>query len=244
MQGVAIILSKSGRPVSWGLLEIGLAYLSILASGMIFVIYGENLFGLLVQLGIPDTDLGYFTIVFAVQFISTVLFVFLFTILLNKASLDDLGIKGARLVDYMKYGILGGLLLLLLIVLLGIPINYLQPDIEPQAFEEILRLITGPAEFLVLLVIGAVLAPLSEELFYRGMIYPVFRQYLGPLWGAILAGMVFGLAHWDLWRTIPLAIGGAILCYIYEKTGSIFVSALAHGVWNGVMSVIVYFSLY
>lgn len=244
MQGVAIILSKFERPISWGMLEIGLVYLSILASGMIFGIYGESLLDRLVGPGISDTNLGYFTMVFAVQFIATVLFVILFTVLLNKASLADLGIKGARLEDCIKYGICGGLLLLLLIVLLGIPINHLQPDIEAQAFEEILRSITGPAEFMVLLVIGAVLAPLSEELFYRGMIYPVFRQHLGPLWGAVLAGIVFGVAHWDLWRTIPLAIGGAVLCYIYEKTGSIFVSALAHGVWNGIMSIFVYVSLY
>ena len=244
MQGVGVILSKFERPISWGMLEIGLVYLSILASAMVFGIYEDILLTIFFGSGVPDTQLGYFTVVFAVQFISTILFVFLFTLVLNKASLADLGIKGARLKDYIKYGIFGGLLLLILIVILGIPINQLQPDIEAQVFEEILRSITGPAEFMLLLVIGAVLAPLSEELFYRGMIYPVFRQHLGPLWGAVLAGIVFGVAHWDLWRTIPLAVGGAVLCYIYEKTGSIFASALAHGVWNGVMSMFVYFSLY
>jgi membrane protease YdiL (CAAX protease family) len=95
----------------------------------------------------------------------------------------------------------------------------------------------------MVLVVGAVLAPVSEELFYRGMIYPLFRKHLGPMWGSIISGIIFGLAHLDLWRAIPLALGGIVLCYIYEKSGSILVSILAHGVWNGVMSILIYLSL-
>jgi len=75
------------------------------------------------------------------------------------------------------------------------------------------------------------------------MMYPVFRRHLGIRWGATAAGAVFGLAHWDLWRTIPLAVGGALLCWIYEKTGSILVSAVAHGVWNGTLALIIYFTM-
>jgi len=59
----------------------------------------------------------------------------------------------------------------------------------------------------------------------------------------ILAGLLFGLAHFDLGRIIPLSVGGAILCYIYERTGSILTSALAHGIWNGVMALVVFLSL-
>ncbi|MEN6350769.1 MAG: CPBP family intramembrane glutamic endopeptidase, partial [Syntrophomonas sp.] len=144
----------------------------------------------------------------------------------------------------LKYGLLGGTLLLILVMLLGIPIEHWQPELRPQLFEQMLRSVHGLSGFTAMFVIGAVLAPVSEELYYRGMVYPVFRRYLGPLGGAIGAGLMFGMVHWDLWRTLPLAVGGALLCYIYEKTGSIFVSMLAHGTWNGIMSIIVYFSIY
>lgn len=127
---------------------------------------------------------------------------------------------------------------MVIIMGLGLIMNYFNPEIKPQPFEEMLREASS-ISFIFLLVIGAVLAPISEELYYRGMVYPVFRFYMGPLGGAIVAGLIFGLVHWDLWRAIPLAAGGAILCYIYEKSGSILVSAVAHGTWNGIMALIV-----
>ena len=143
----------------------------------------------------------------------------------------------------MRYGILGGLALLVVIFLLSLPLEILKPDLPPQTYEEMLRLAEGAGQFLLLLFLGVVLAPIAEELFYRGMIYPLARYSLGPVWGAIGAGLVFGLAHWDFWRAIPLAVGGAILCYLYEKSGSIWATATAHSIWNGIMTLLVYFSL-
>lgn len=228
----------------WGFVELVLTYASIIVIGVVFGLYGETIGDLVRSLGIPDTMLTYFSIGFIIQFISTVILVLFFTVLINKASIGDLGVKKARSrTDYIKYGLAGGMVLMLVILLLGIPINYLRPDIKPQLYEEMLRSVAGFSQFAVIFIMGTILAPLSEELLYRGMMYPIFRKYLGPGWGAIAAGLVFGLAHWDLWRLIPLSVGGAILCRIYEKTGSILVSALAHGVWNAIMSVMVYISI-
>jgi len=235
-------LSIFTRQPRWGFLEIVLVYLGILLIGILFGLYGDTITSLLNNLGVPDNELSYFTIGFIIQFISTIILVFVFTIAGKDARLSDLGIRRARRSDYIKYGLLGGLILMLLLVILGYFVNYLQPELKPQVFEEMLRSVTNVPGFIILFIMGTVMAPISEELFYRGMIYPVFRRHVGPLWGAILAGIVFGLAHWDFWRTIPLAVGGAVLCYIYEKTGSILVSTVTHGVWNGTMSILVYLS--
>jgi membrane protease YdiL (CAAX protease family) len=137
----------------------------------------------------------------------------------------------------------GGILLITIVFVLSIPIAYLNPELEPQMYEEILRSLTDKNAIIWLMVIGVVLAPLSEEMFYRGMIYPVFRRYLSPLWAMAVSGTIFGLAHFDLWRSIPLAIGGIGLCYIYEKTGSILVTTVAHGVWNLIMTLMVIYSV-
>lgn len=227
----------------WGLLEIVAVYIGIMVAGMLFARYSESVKSCLAASGIADTTLALFTAAYVFQFIITILLVLLFTIVLNRARLRDLGVKHVGIREYIRYGLMGGVLLLIFIVALGIIINLLHPDINPQLFEEMLRTASGPGGLITLLIMGAVLAPISEELYYRGMIYPVFRGYVGPFWGAIIAGILFGLVHWDLWRTIPLAVGGVILCYIYEKSGSILVSALAHGVWNGIMALIVYFSI-
>ncbi len=227
----------------WGLLEIVAVFIGIMGAGMLFARYSDAVKSWLATSGIANITLAFFTVAYIFQFIVTVLLVLLFTIVINRARLRDLGIKHVSSKEYLRYGLMGGGLLLIFIVALGMIINLLHPDIQPQLFEDMLRTVSSPGGFIILLIMGAILAPISEELYYRGMIYPVFRGYVGPFWGAIIAGSIFGLVHWDLWRAIPLAAGGVILCYIYEKSGSILVSALAHGVWNGVMALIVYFSL-
>ncbi len=236
-------MTDRGWP-KWGCLEPILVYLGVLSSGLLYGYFGEDIMLLMQAAGVVRTEVPLFTLAYIFQFLFTVLLVLFLCVFVNNASLSDLGLKNTSWDNYWRYGIVGGILLMLLVILLGLPVNYLQPEIEPQVFEEMLRSVQGGSEFITLLLMGAVLAPISEELFYRGMIYPVVRGYLGPFWGAIVAGLIFALAHWDIWRIIPLAVGGAVLCYFYEKTGSILVTMLSHGVWNGIMALIVYFSLF
>jgi hypothetical protein len=219
-----------------------MVYLGILIAGMLFSWIGSCVPRHFWQV-LGNKDMSYFAVSYLVQFLTTVGLVYLFAVLLTHGQWKDLGVRRASRNDYLKYGILYGIGLLVLVVIFGQIIQHFQNHLPPQHYEEMLRSAGSLGGFLLILFMGAVLAPVSEELFYRGMIYPVLRRYMGPTGGALLAGLVFGLAHWDVWRTIPLAIGGAILCYIYEKTGSIAVSMVAHGMWNGLMSVIVYISM-
>jgi hypothetical protein len=227
----------------WGFLEIILAYFGIMIAGMAYAWIDDRSGGIAGMLGLANNEFNAFVIAYIVQFIATIFIVVLFTVVVNRARWNELGVKSASGEAFIKYGLLGGLLLLGMVMILGYPLNYLQPDLEPQVFEKLLRSINTIPALLLMLFMGSILAPVSEELFYRGMMYPVFRRRLGTGWGAVAAGTVFGLVHWDLWRTIPLAVGGALLCYIYEKTGSILVSALAHGVWNGTLALIIYFTM-
>jgi len=235
---------KSGQKISWGFLEVILTYILTFILGLVYNKYSSPIMNTVHKLGIPDSDLANFTFSMVVQVLVTIILVLLFTIVFNQANMKDLGLKGVEFRTFIKYGILGGLILIAFIQLTGQFINLLHPELEPQMFETVLRSVVNPGEFLILLLLGAVLVPFAEELFYRGMIYPVFRKHIGPLWGALFAGSFFGLAHWDLWRMIPLTAGGFVLCYLYEKTGSIIIPTVAHGLWNGVMAIIVYTSIF
>lgn len=237
-------MDKMADKPTWGVFELIVAYFGVLVVGILFSLQGENWFDFVItHTSIAGSEINFFVFSFAIQFLAIIGLVFLLTTACHKTKARELGLWPGRKKDYFFYGILGGLFLLVIIGLMGYVINHFQPSLEPQPYEAMLRSVKGPGQFLAVFLVGAVFAPLSEELFYRGMMYPVFRYYFGPWGGAIIAGVIFGISHWDLWRTIPLAIGGALLCYIYEKSGSIYVSALAHGVWNGVMSIIIYVSL-
>jgi membrane protease YdiL (CAAX protease family) len=228
---------------AWGWLDVVLVYLGIIATSMLFGGYGDQLMNCLSRLGIPSTALSYFVVAYTLQFLVTVGLVCLLAGVVHRSGWREIGLVSLSSRKFLRYGILGGLVLLGVVFLLSLPLEILKPDLPPQTYEEMLRMAEGTGQFLLLLFLGAVLAPIAEELFYRGMIYPLARYSLGPVGGAIGAGLIFGLAHWDFWRAIPLAVGGAILCYLYEKSGSIWATATAHSIWNGIMTLLVYFSL-
>jgi membrane protease YdiL (CAAX protease family) len=90
----------------------------------------------------------------------------------------------------------------------------------------------------LLLVVGAVVvigvAPVCEELFFRGVLFRVLRQRM-PLWpAAIVDGILFGFVHGSLVIVPVLAVLGIVFCYVYERTGSLFPTIALHSLNNTV----------
>lgn len=192
--------------------------------------------------GLVSSPIQEFLLAYLMQFLVFVGLILLIACWLRQARLNELGIRGASLDSWFRYGLLGGFLLYVFAWSAGYLLEKLHPNLPQQGVETVLRGIHTIPEFLILLLVAGLLAPLAEELFYRGMLYPILRSHLGKNWGMITAGALFGLAHWDLWRALPLAVGGILLCYLYEKSGSILVCTLAHGVWNTLLAVLIFWS--
>jgi membrane protease YdiL (CAAX protease family) len=79
------------------------------------------------------------------------------------------------------------------------------------------------------------LAPVSEELFFRGFLFAGLRSKWTFWPAAIVSGLIFGLVHAPTGVTaaIPLAALGFALCWLYEQTGSVWPCMIAHGINNG-----------
>lgn len=88
-----------------------------------------------------------------------------------------------------------------------------------------------------------VLAPIAEELLFRGYLYGRLKKYM-PIWLAILATSVtFGFVHgaWNLAvDTFALSV---IMCVLRESTGSLWASILLHMAKNGVAFYILFINL-
>ena len=98
---------------------------------------------------------------------------------------------------------------------------------------KLLQTATDPM-VLVLMAIAAVLvAPVCEEIVFRGYLYPVAKKYAGTWTAAICSGLVFAAAHGSLAALLPLFIFGIVLALLYEKTGSIWAPMAVHFCFNG-----------
>lgn len=89
----------------------------------------------------------------------------------------------------------------------------------------------GGIGLVLLLLLGAGLTPVAEELFFRGVLFGALRRY--GVWVAVIASaLLFGLAH-GVNVVLPVAVVlGALSALLYERSGSIWPSMVAHGVHN------------
>ncbi len=87
---------------------------------------------------------------------------------------------------------------------------------------------------IVLFVILAVfMAPLFEEIFFRGFLLRGFSSSWGWPAGACVSAAVFGAAHLQLDVFVPLFALGLALAWVYKRTGSLWTSIAFHAVFNG-----------
>ncbi len=95
-----------------------------------------------------------------------------------------------------------------------------------------LEWLTGWPEWL--LIAGAVIvAPVAEELFFRGLIQTGLKKLLRSRWLAIAGtGLIFGAIHWQPDAVLALAALGAAMGFLYEKTGSLVPAILVHALFN------------
>jgi membrane protease YdiL (CAAX protease family) len=86
-------------------------------------------------------------------------------------------------------------------------------------------------------VLLAFIAPLAEEVFFRGFVFGVLREKIGAAWGAIATGVVFGIVHVagsPIETVGVLIILGILLCVLYLKTGSLLPCIALHAINNAI----------
>lgn len=94
-------------------------------------------------------------------------------------------------------------------------------------------LVSGDTLALVALAVSAVLiAPVVEEIVFRGYLYRNLRDGVGKGLAVALSGAVFSLVHMHPTLFLPLAGLGMALALLYEWTGSLWVPILAHMAFN------------
>ena len=91
---------------------------------------------------------------------------------------------------------------------------------------------TRPENRIIIALTAVLLAPLVEELLFRGVVFTALLQYLPRFWAFALSSLFFGLVHFNAVSLLPLSILAALFAWSYEKTGNLWVPILAHSLFN------------
>lgn len=85
----------------------------------------------------------------------------------------------------------------------------------------------------VLIAIAAlVLAPVVEELLFRGLLYPWLRMVTSSRTAVTVTTVLFALSHMNLLGFLPLVCFGLLLIWLYDTTDNLLAPIAAHFVFN------------
>lgn len=104
---------------------------------------------------------------------------------------------------------------------------------SPEQQEVVQSLMDGDAaQKLVLVLAAVVMAPIGEEVCFRGFIYNILRSRAGVWAAAAATGLLFGAVHTSLVQFLPLAVFGFVQCLLYEKSKTLLLPMAVHAVFN------------
>lgn len=91
-----------------------------------------------------------------------------------------------------------------------------------------------------MLVLGGIIVPFAEELFFRGVIYQWLRDKAGIWIGILGSSIIFGLVHGDLSVAGATFVMGIVLAWIFERSNSLWPSVTIHIVNNSIKIFLLY----
>jgi membrane protease YdiL (CAAX protease family) len=131
------------------------------------------------------------------------------------------------------WAILAGMVLLVVFTLMVLPIRNLADRENQEVVDELQH--AGGAKLLVLVLVAGLVAPLCEELLFRGLLQRALRRRLTPALAIAAASAVFALAHplldWSLGTLsiVPALFALAVVSGIAaERSGDLSLSILLH----------------
>jgi membrane protease YdiL (CAAX protease family) len=86
----------------------------------------------------------------------------------------------------------------------------------------------------LVIVLAMIAAPVAEEVFFRGFLFPALRGRWGALWAALASALLFAALHFDPGSFVPFTVIGLLLAWAYVVSGSLWAAILPHFAFNSI----------
>ncbi len=116
-----------------------------------------------------------------------------------------------------------------------LPLTYLAPSlVETLLNEDVLQVKTNSqAMNIVIFVLTAIVAPIVEEVIYRGILLHRFSVKWGLQRGVIIASVLFGVVHFNL---IGATAFGFVMSLLYLRSRTLLLPIACHVLNNGLVT--------
>jgi uncharacterized protein len=172
-----------------------------------------------------------FSVLYGIQVILMVGVVWFYAIYWRRAGWSDLGFHYYSLIKTIWYSFLALLLIMLInfvYVILMTRVFKINPP--PSKIEELIG--NRNVSYILLLVVVSIIAPVCEEIFFRGFLFQGFKKRWGVAAGILISSALFSAAHLDLYNLLPLMAIGWVLAYVFHKTKSLLPVIFLHATYN------------
>ena len=101
---------------------------------------------------------------------------------------------------------------------------------EPQVAEQALAVIDPWLAVLAIVIV----APIAEELFFRGVVFNALRRERGRRWAYVGSASLFAVIHLSLAALVPILLLALMLAWVYDRTNNLLAPIAMHALVNGV----------
>lgn len=200
------------------------------------------IFGALAASGIiTKSDLGstvtQFVASFAAYALALLIIIGIYVAIRNstKGIVDLLGMARKPTISILLYVLAGYFAYFIISFVFMIAIHYAVPGFNIDENQEVgFDQLGSLLEFAMAFMALVILAPLVEEAIFRGFLFTRLRKNLQFWWTALIVSLVFSLVHMQWNVGVDVFALSLVLCYLREKTGSIWAGVGVHTLKNAI----------
>lgn len=202
------------------LILLGLAALVLLCTALMQIAMG--VFGEIMNIAISEDTLYSVSGTLGIALVGILLAAYV-----RKKKIQD---RNTQIKDFdiKKALVYGGLAICICQIFFSAVTTLFLARFVPMAYEQ-----TYSGSICMNILCGIILAPIGEELLFREGLYSLLKQRFQGVSAIVICALIFGMSHgYHALGIASCCLAGVIFTLIYEKTGSVWYSILAHAMCN------------
>jgi membrane protease YdiL (CAAX protease family) len=158
-----------------------------------------------------------------------------------KTTRDELGLRGLPTWTDLLMAPIGFIVFMIVAVILMAAMQKILPGINWEQEQDVgFNNIIASSDFFLAFICLVILAPVAEEIIFRGWLYGKIRAHVSAIPAMIVVSLLFGIVHGQWNVGVTVFVMSLAMCTMRELTGTIWGGILVHMIKNGIAFYMLY----